>query len=100
LRQTFGLHREGKGAIYYGIGADLARIADVILRDQRSILIASTPVAQILNVCDVTISLPHLLGGDRLLATLPLDKEEETALQAGAQVVCDAIPELDASTPV
>lgn len=90
---------EGKGATYYGIGAALARIVDVILRDQRSILTISTPVAQILNVCDVTISLPHLLGGEGVLATLPLplDREEEMSLQASAQVVCDAIAELDAS---
>ena len=53
---------EGKGSTYYGIGSALARIIDAILRDQRSILTVCTPVAEMAGVCDVTISLPHLLG--------------------------------------
>jgi L-lactate dehydrogenase len=89
---------EGKGATYYGIGAALARIVDAILRDQRSILTVSTPVVKILNVCDVTISLPHLVGREGVLASfpLPLSEEEAAALEASAWVVCRAIEELDA----
>jgi L-lactate dehydrogenase len=89
---------EGKGATYYGIGSALARIADAILRDQRSILTVCTPVAEVAGVCDVTIALPHLVGGQGTLASfpLPLSQEEEAKLQASAQVVCDAIQELDA----
>src|SRR5512145_756805 len=34
---------EGKGATYYGIGSALARIVEVILRDQRAILTVCTP---------------------------------------------------------
>jgi L-lactate dehydrogenase len=88
---------EGKGATYYGIGAALARITDAILRDERSILTVSTPVAEVLGVCDVTIALPHLIGGEGVLASLPLplDDGEQAALQASAQVVCDAIHALD-----
>ena len=52
----------GKGATYYGIGSALAQIVDVILHDQRSILTVCTPIGEILGVCDVTVSLPHLLG--------------------------------------
>lgn len=92
---------EGKGSTYYGIGAALARIVDVILRDQRAILTVSTPVAEVLEVCDVTISLPHLIGGEGVLATfpLPLEPDEERALRASAQVVCKAIADLDAGAP-
>jgi L-lactate dehydrogenase len=88
---------EGKGATYYGIGAALARIVDAILRDQRSILTVCTPEVEVLDVCDVTISLPHLVGGDGVLASfpLPLSQQEQTRLQASAQVVCDAIEALD-----
>jgi L-lactate dehydrogenase len=89
---------EGKGSTYYGIGAALARITDAILRDQRSILTVCTPVAKVGTVCDVTISLPHLLGGEGVLASfpLPLDEQEQSALQSSAQVVCRAIEAMDA----
>jgi L-lactate dehydrogenase len=89
---------EGKGATYYGIGAALARIADAILKDQRAILTVSTPVAKVLNVCEVTIALPHLIGREGVLASfpLPLTLEEQAELQSSAQVVCSAIQELDA----
>jgi L-lactate dehydrogenase len=88
---------EGKGSTYYGIGAALARVVDAILRDQRSILTVCTPVAQVGGVCDVTISLPHLVGGEGILASfpLPLDEAEQAALEASAEVVCQAIEELD-----
>jgi L-lactate dehydrogenase len=88
---------EGKGATYYGIGAALARIVQVILRDQHSILTVCTPVAQVLDLCDLTIALPHLVGGLGALASfpLPLNEAEQKALRASAQVVCDAIEALD-----
>jgi L-lactate dehydrogenase len=90
---------EGKGSTYYGIGAALARITDAILKDQRAILTVSTPVARVLDVCDVTIALPHLIGSEGVLASfpLPLSTEEQAKLQVSAQVVCDAIGELDAA---
>jgi len=88
---------EGKGSTYYGIGAALARIVDAILRDQRAILTVCTPVGEILKVCDVTISLPHLVGSEGVLATfpLPMDEGEAAGLKASAEVVCQAIEELD-----
>jgi L-lactate dehydrogenase len=89
---------DGKGSTYYGIGAALARISDAILKDQRAILTICTPVADIFGVCDVTISLPHLLGAEGVVASfpLPLSTDEQAQLKASAQVVCDAIEELDA----
>ena len=89
---------EGKGATYYGIAAALTSIVQTILRNQRSILTVCTPEVEVLNVCDVTVSLPHLVGGDGVLASfpLPLSEGERSGLQTSAQVVCDAIGELDA----
>jgi L-lactate dehydrogenase len=89
----------GKGSTYYGIGAALARIVGAILRDQRAILTVSTPVAKVVDLCDVTISLPNLIGADGALATLPLplSQDEEAQLRASAAVVCGAIEELDAA---
>jgi L-lactate dehydrogenase len=88
---------EGKGATYYGIGSALAHIVNAILRDQRSILTVCTPVAEIVGVCDVTISLPHLIGGEGVLASfpLPLSQEEQAMLHASADIVCQAIEDLD-----
>ncbi len=84
---------EGKGATYYGIGSALARIVESILYDQRSILTLTTPVEEVAGVKDVAVSLPHLLGGDGILATfpLPLSGKEEQALNSSATAIKQAI---------
>jgi L-lactate dehydrogenase len=83
----------GKGATYYGIGSALAKIADVILKDQRSVLTVCTPLKSILGVEDVTISQPHLVGGAGVLATFPppVSDDEARLLRASAEVVAQAI---------
>jgi len=85
---------EGKGSTYYGIGSAMSRIVEVILRDQRALLTVCTPVQDIAGVPNVTVSLPHLVGGqgilDTILLPLSLDDSEEKALRASAQVVKDA----------
>jgi len=89
---------EGKGAIYFGIGSALARIVDVILTDQRAILTVCTPLPESWEGANVTISLPHLVGGAGILETFPLSLtyEEQEALHASAGVVRNAIKEMDA----
>jgi L-lactate dehydrogenase len=88
---------EGKGATYYGIGSALARITEVILRDQRSILTVCTPMEEVAGVKDVTVSLPHLVGGEGILDTFPLalDEAEQAMLGRSAGVVGDAIRGLE-----
>lgn len=88
---------EGKGATYYGIGSAIARIAEIILRDQHAALTVCTPLPELLGVEDVTVSMPNLLGGDGVQQTLtqPLNKDEEQKLRASAQVVKEAIEALD-----
>lgn len=88
---------EGKGATYYGIGSALARISEVILRDQRSILTVCTPMKDAAGVGDVTVSLPHLVGGEGILDTFPLalNEEEQTLLNRSAGIVRDAIRSLE-----
>jgi L-lactate dehydrogenase len=87
---------EGKNATYYGIGAALARITDVVISDQRSILTTCAPTAEVAGVKDVTVALPRLVGGDGILDTLmqPLSPEEEGALRSSAKVVREAIASL------
>jgi L-lactate dehydrogenase len=89
----------GKGATYYGIGGALARIVNVITHDQRAILTVCTPMPDVAGVTDVTVSLPHLIGGEGILATLPLpiNEEEQLALNASAQTIRDVIDALEAS---
>lgn len=89
---------EGKGATYYGIGAALARIVNVILRDQRSILTVCAPVTDVEGVKDVTVALPHLVGGQGIVSTLwqPLVDEERMALQRSASIVKSVIDSIHA----
>ncbi len=86
---------EGKGSTHFGIGSALARIVEVVLQDQRSLLTVCTPVPEVAGVKNVTVSLPHLVGGEGILNTinlpLALSKEEESALRASANIVKQSI---------
>ena len=86
----------GKGATYYGIGSALARITSVILADQRALLTVCTPRPEIAGVRDVTLSLPHLVGGGGILdAFVPeLAMDELAGLQRSAQLIREAIDSL------
>ena len=87
----------GKGATFYGIGSALAQIVNTVVNDRQSILTVGTPVVEVAGVRDVTVSLPHLVGGQGILATfpLPLSETEQAKLAASANVVRQAIDELD-----
>jgi L-lactate dehydrogenase len=84
---------EGKGATYYGVGSALARIVEVVLGDQRSVLSVCTPAPAVAGVAEVTVSLPRLVGGQGVIETLPLAlrEDEQQALARSARVVRDAI---------
>jgi L-lactate dehydrogenase len=88
---------EGKGATYYGIGSALARIVSAILDDQRAVLTVCCPVPAIVGVRNVTLALPHIVGGQGIMGTLPLplNQAEEDALQASAKIIRTAIDELE-----
>src|SRR5512138_2031405 len=66
----------GKGATYYGIGSAVARIVDVVLHDQRAILTVCSRISGVPDCEGVTLSLPHLVGGQGALATIPLPLDE------------------------
>ncbi|MCU0512106.1 MAG: L-lactate dehydrogenase [Anaerolineae bacterium] len=89
----------GKGSTYYGIGSALARIVDVLLHDQRSIMTICTPEADIAGVKDVTVAMPHILGGDGVLddhISLTLDDDEQAQLHASATLIRRLIDDLEA----
>lgn len=87
---------EGKGATYYGVGSAIARIVEVILQDERSILTVCTPTENIAGVNDVTVSLPNLIGGEGIIKTFfpNLNESETAALHASAKVVRSVIDQL------
>ena len=88
---------EGKGSTYYGIGSAIAKITEVILNNQRAILTVCTPIKEVVGVNDVTISLPHLIGGDGIITTLfpSLDANETDGLQRSAGLIRGLIDQLE-----
>jgi L-lactate dehydrogenase len=87
----------GKGATYYGIGSAVARIVDVLLHDQRAILTICCRVAGVPGCEGVTLALPHLVGGEGALATipLPLDSTEQEGLLRSAGILAEALESLN-----
>src|SRR4030095_684947 len=78
----------GKGATYYGIGSAVARVVDVLLHDQRAILTICARISGVPDCDGVTLALPHLVGGEGVLATIPLqlDKAEQEGLRRSAEI--------------
>jgi L-lactate dehydrogenase len=87
----------GKGSTYYGIGSAVARIVDVLLHDQRAILTICSRISGAPGCEGVTLALPHLVGGQGALATipLPLDELERDGLHRSADILREAIQSLN-----
>lgn len=89
---------EGKGATYYGVASALAYMTDVILHDQRSIMTICTPQASIAGVDNVTVSMPHMLGGDGVIGAhhpLKLNDDEQEKLHKSATLIRQLITDLE-----
>jgi L-lactate dehydrogenase len=86
----------GKGATYYGIGSAVAHIVDVLLHDRRAILSVCSRINDVPDYEDVTLSLPQIVGGNGVLATIPLKlaPEETSALQRSAAILREAVASL------
>ena len=80
---------EGNKASQYGIGMVSARIAEMVLRDER----AAIPIGVHSKRHGVTLSLPSVLGqgGAREILTPLLSAEEERALQQSAETLREAL---------
>ncbi len=87
---------QGKGSTYYGVGSAIARIVEVILNNQRALLTVCTPLEEVAGVKDVTISLPHLVGGEGVMRTMhmPLNEAESQALNNSAKLIKSLITDL------
>jgi len=86
----------GKGATYYGIGSAVAHMVDVLLHDRRAILTVCSRIEGVRGFEEVTLALPHLVGGQGVLAVLPLplDADETARLAQSAAVLRESLASL------
>jgi L-lactate dehydrogenase len=84
---------EGKGATYYGIGAGIAKIVSALRDDERSLLTVSSVTCGIDDFEGVSLSLPRVVGGQGVIATLRPDlaQAEHAALQKSANLLLGAV---------
>ena len=77
----------------------MARIVDVLLHDQRAILTICSRITGVPDCDGVTLALPHLVGGEGVLATIPLalDAAEREGLRRSAGVLREAMASLNLS---
>lgn len=83
---------KGKGATWFGVGAGLARMAEVILTDERALLTCSILTPECVGVRDVALSLPRVIGAAGVMQTfMPhLDDGEKAALRRSAEILKEA----------
>ncbi|MCU1249528.1 MAG: L-lactate dehydrogenase [Edaphobacter sp.] len=85
-----------KGNTCFAIASCVTRICEAILRDERSVLIVSTPMNGQYGLHEVALSTPCLVGncGVELALELRLDKTEQQALEYSAGVLKHAYSQL------
>jgi L-lactate dehydrogenase len=88
---------ERKGATYYAVAAGLMRITQAILRNQSSVLSASSLIHDYYGLSDVCLSLPTVVdrGGVHRVLRLELSPEEIDQLRHSAEVLKNTIRKLD-----
>lgn len=90
---------EGKGSTYYGVAGAIAKLVEVINRDNRAVLTISALKDDVEGIKNVTLSLPHLIGGDGDLGVLPikLSVKEKQLLKKSAEIIKKKIDEYEHS---
>jgi L-lactate dehydrogenase len=80
---------EGHDASQYGIGIVSARIAEIVLRDER----AAIPIGSYQHALGVTLSLPSIIGRDGVIAIFEpnLSSEEQIRLEKSAESLRNAL---------
>lgn len=84
---------EGIGASQYGIGMVCARIAEMVLRDERAVI----PIGSYHKKFGVTLSLPGIVGREGLTQTIEpaMTGAEQQLLQRSAQAIREALRQLE-----
>jgi L-lactate dehydrogenase len=90
---------DGKGSTYYGVAGAIAKLVEVINRDNRAVLTISALKDDVEGIKNVTLSLPHLIGGDGDLGVLPikLSVKEKQLLRKSAEIIKKKIDEYEHS---
>jgi len=85
---------EGIGASQYGIGMVSARIAEIVLRADRSVI----PIGSFNPRYGVTLSLPSIIGHDGIVQILDpeMSPDEGRSLERSAQLLKGAVSRLEA----
>jgi L-lactate dehydrogenase len=80
---------EGTGASQHGIGMVCARIAEIVLRDERAVI----PIGSFNPAYGVTLSLPSVVGraGVERILEPSMSDEEKQALQRSAETLRNAV---------
>ncbi len=88
---------EGKGSTYYGIGGAIAKLVDVINRDNKVVMTVSSFNKEVEGIDNVTLSLPTLIGGEGNLGTLPvlISAQEKSLLKNSAKILRDKMNEFE-----
>ncbi len=88
---------EGKGATYYAVALAVRRIAEAIVRDERSILTVSCLLQGQYGLRDVCVGVPAIVGsgGVGKVLDLKVSQEELAGLRHSAQVLRDTYPALE-----
>jgi L-lactate dehydrogenase len=86
---------EGNQASQYGIGLVAARIAEMVLRDERAVI----PIGSYNPAYDVTLSLPSVVGRQGVVQILDpdLSEEERQSLRRSAETLRNAVNRIAAS---
>ncbi|MGZ5147959.1 MAG: hypothetical protein ACXWCY_25445 [Burkholderiales bacterium] len=89
---------EGIGASQYGIGMVSARIAEIILRDERVVI----PVGSYNAKYGVTLSMPSVVGRSGVVRILEPDmsREEREAVQRSADTLRTAVARMQDAAEV
>jgi L-lactate dehydrogenase len=98
-RRGWANHIAGRPTRVSPIGNFGRQIVDVLIHDQRAILTICARVRCVPDCDGVTLALPHLVGGDGVLATIPLalDVTEREGLRRSANVLREAMASLNLS---
>lgn len=87
----------GKGYTSFGIATAIVRICEAVLRNERTVLTASTLLSGQYGISDLYLSLPCVISADgveRVLAP-DLNDQERAGMTASAQAIRDALAQMD-----